>query len=219
MWVFIFMSKMNMGTLPGTQNTFSVLLDSVCAVKALITNCDKSQIATVVTVQNTTSQIDVNSALWYTTKYRKHVHIDFGPFQWVFLGTSIMDIITDIHANIYSSEITTKWAEMQLFIFMSKMNMGVLLSTQNTFSVLLDSICHVNALITNCVKSQIATLVSQFVTVAICDGSKYNFSDWCQFARRYTPKCRKDVHINIGPYQEGFLLERVRSWCEYVFWT
>ena len=24
-------------------------------------------------------------------------------------------------------------------------------------------------------------------------------------ARRYTPKCRKDVHINIGPYQEGFL--------------
>ena len=24
-------------------------------------------------------------------------------------------------------------------------------------------------------------------------------------AIRYTPKCRKDVHINIGPYQEGFL--------------
>ena len=23
-------------------------------------------------------------------------------------------------------------------------------------------------------------------------------------ARRYTPKCRKDVHINIGPYQECF---------------
>ena len=52
--------------LPSTQNTFSVLLESISHVKALITNCDKSQIATAaipelsqfVTVQNTTSQID-----------------------------------------------------------------------------------------------------------------------------------------------------------------
>ena len=33
---------MNLGTLPSTQNTFSVLLDSVCVITALITNCDKS---------------------------------------------------------------------------------------------------------------------------------------------------------------------------------
>ena len=66
----------------------------------------------------------------------------------------------------------------------SKVNMGALPTTQNTFSVLLDSVCHVTALITNCDKSQIATVeipdLSQFVIVTICDGSKYNFSDWCQ---------------------------------------
>ena len=83
--------------------------------------------------------------------------------------------------------------------------MGTLPSTQNTFSVLLDSVCAVTALITNCDKSQIATVVSQFVTVAICDGSKHNFSDGFHSNRGYTPKCRKHVHIKIGPFQEGFL--------------
>ena len=51
-------------------------------------------------------------------------------------------------------------------------------------SMLLDRICHVRVLVTNCDKSQIATVeipaLSQFVTVTICDGSKYNFSDLCQ---------------------------------------
>ena len=86
-----------------------------------------------------------------------------------------------------------------------KRNMGTLPSTQNTFSVLLDSVCAVTALITNCDKSQIATVVSQFLTVAICDSSKHNFSDWFHSNRGYTPNCRKHVHINIGPFQEGFL--------------
>ena len=46
MILFIFMSKVNLGTLPSTQDTFSVLLDSVCAVRAMIyklrqiTKCD-----------------------------------------------------------------------------------------------------------------------------------------------------------------------------------
>ena len=44
-------------------------------------------------------------------------------------------------------------------------------------------VCAVTALITNCEKSQNATAripyLSQFVTVAICDGSKCNFSDSC----------------------------------------
>ena len=91
--------------------------------------------------------------------------------------------LTSIHTNRYNSEITTKWAKMKLFIFMSKVNMGTLLSSQNTFSVLLDSICAVTAMITKCDKSQNATAripeLSQFVTVAFCDGSKCNFSDSC----------------------------------------
>ena len=62
-----------------------------------------------------------------------------------------------IHTNRYNSEITPNWANMKLFIFMSKVNMGTLPSTQNTFSVLLDSICAVTAMITKCTKSQNAT--------------------------------------------------------------
>ena len=89
------------------------------------------------------------------------------------------------------------------------MNLGTLPCTQNTFSMLFDSVCAVTALITNCDKSQIATAgipeLSQFVTVAICDGSKHNFSDRFQSNRGYTPKCIKHVHIKIGPFQEGFL--------------
>ena len=86
-----------------------------------------------------------------------------------------------IHTNRCNSEITPKWAKMKLFIFMSKVNLGTLPSTQNMFSVLLDSICAVTAMITKCDKSQNATAripeLSQFVTVAFCDGSKCNFSD------------------------------------------
>ena len=88
-----------------------------------------------------------------------------------------------IHTIIYNSEITPKWAKMKLFIFMSKVNLGSLPSTQNTFSVLLDSFCAVTAMITKCDKSQNATAripeLSQFVTVAFCDGSKCNFSYSC----------------------------------------
>ena len=49
MQLFIFMSKVNLGTLPSTQNTFSVLLESICHIKALrqITNCDNSGIPAV----------------------------------------------------------------------------------------------------------------------------------------------------------------------------
>ena len=117
-------------------------------------------------------------------KCRKNVHINIGPYQVGFLCTSIMAFISDIHKNRCTSEITTESANMKLFIFMSKVNMGTLPSTPNTFSMLLDSVCAVMALITNCDRSQIATIVSQFVTVAICDGSKCNFSDWCQLYQK-----------------------------------
>ena len=323
MKLFIFISKVNLGTLPSTQNTFSVLLDSVCAVTAMITKCDKSQNATAripelsqfVTVafcdgSKPNFSDRFHSSRAYTPKCRKHVHINIGPFQEGFLGASIMSFITNIHThkhiyqwnntkmgknlifhihvksepgyspkypkhvfnviglslcrhghdhkmrqitkcdgtdsrivamcdcrvlwrfkmqllrfmsvvqegillsagsmytstsdtvnkvsfvnglwalkliylhtNIYTSEITRKWAKMKLFIFMSKVNLGTLPSTQNTFSVLLDSVCAVTAMITKCDKSQNATAripdLSQFVTVAFCDGSKCNFSDSC----------------------------------------
>ena len=54
---------------------------------------------------------------------------------------------------------------------------------EHVFRVIGLSLCR-HGLDHNCDKSQIATAeipeLSQFVTVAICDGSKYNFSDWCQ---------------------------------------
>ena len=57
-------------------------------------------------------------------------------------------VISSGKTDWYSSEITPNWAEMQLFIFMSKVNMGTIPSTQNTFSVSLDSVCAVTSLIT-----------------------------------------------------------------------
>ena len=197
MKLFIFMSKVNLGTLPSTQNTFSVLLDPICAVTAMITKCKKSQNATARIPElsqfvivafcdgskhNFSDRFHSNRG--YTPQCRKHVHINIGPFQEGFLGTSIISCITDIHRqNRYNSEITPKWAKMKLFIFMSKVIPGFLPSTQNTFSVLLDSVIAVTAMITKCDKSQNATAripeMSQFVTVAFCDGSKCNFSDSC----------------------------------------
>ena len=155
-----------MGTLPSTQNTFSVLLDSVCAVTAMITKCDKSQNATAripelsqfVTVafcdgskHNFSDRFHSNRGC--TPKCKKHVHIKIGPFQQGFLGTSIMSFITDkhTHKHIYQWNNTTMGKNTTvLFIFMSKVNLGSLPSTQNTFSVFLDSFCAVTAMITKC---------------------------------------------------------------------
>ena len=205
----------------GKKTTFHI---NVKSEPALITNCDKSQIATVVSQFVTVAICDdskhnfsdrFHSNWGYTPQCRKHVHINIGPHQEGFLGTSIRSFITDklTHKHIYHifQWNNTKMGEIQLFIFMSKVNLGTLPSTQNTFLVLLDSVCAVTALITNCDKSQIATVVSQFVTVAICDGSKHNFSDRFHSNRGYTPQCRKHVHINIAPFQEGFLGTSIMS--------
>ena len=192
------MSQVNLGTLPSTQNTFSMLLDSVCAVMAMITKCDKSQNATAripelsqfVTVAfcdgskcNFSDRFHSNRG--YTSKCRIMFTSKLDPFKkfsWVHRLWALQLIYT--HTNIYTSEITPKWAKMQFFIFMSKVNMGTLPSTQNLFSVLLNSVCVVKAMITKREKSQNATAripeLSQFVTVAFCDGSKCNFSDSCQ---------------------------------------
>ena len=156
-----------------------------------ITNCDGrySWIVAICDCRNLwrfkTQLLRFHSNWGCTPKCRKHVHIKIGPFQEGFLGTSIMSFITDKHTHkyIYQWKITPKWAKIQLFIFMSKLNLGTLPSTQNTFSVLLDAVCAVTAMITKCDKSQNATAripeLSQFVTVAFCDGSKFNFWDSC----------------------------------------
>ena len=47
-----------------------------------------------------------------------------------------MDIVTDIHKNMYTSEITPKWAKMQIFIFMLKVNLGSPKYTEHVFSVI-----------------------------------------------------------------------------------
>ena len=220
---------MNLGTLPSTQKTFSVLLDLGCAATALITNCVKSQIATTgipelsqfVTVAICDgSKHDLSDSFHsnrgYTPRWRKHVHIKIWPFQEGFLGTSIMGFITDIHTHkqIYQWN-NTKMGKNTTFFVHVKMKLGSLPSTQNTFSVLLDSVCAVTALITNCDKSQIVTAgipeLSQFVTVAVCDGSKHNLSDRFHSIRGYTPKYRKHVHINIGSLQEGFMGTSIMS--------
>ena len=197
MILFIFMSKVNLGTLPSTQNTFSVLLDSVCAVTALITKCDKSQNATAripelsqfVTVafcdgskHNCLDRFHSNRGC--TPKCRKHVHIKIGPFQQGFQGTSIMSFITDkhTHKHIYQWN-NAKMDKNETFHIDVKSEPGFSPKYPNTFSVLLDSVCAVRAMITKCDKSQNATAripeVSHFVTVAFCDGSKWNFSDSC----------------------------------------
>ena len=93
------------------------------------------------------------------------------------------------HYNWYTYGKMYQWTNTRMdknvsFNIHVKSEPGYSPCTQNTFSVLLDSVCAATALITNCDKSQIATVVSQFVTVAICDGSKYNFSDWCQLCQK-----------------------------------
>ena len=121
----------------------------------------------------------------YSPKCRKHVHIKIGPFQDSFLGTSIISFIIDMHTHqqIYQWN-NTKMGRNATFHIHVKSKHGYSPKyPEHVFNVI-ESICHVNALITNCDKSQIAMMVSQFVTVAICDGSKYNFSDWCQLCQK-----------------------------------
>ena len=147
-------------------------------------NCRNMWLSHFVTVQNATSQIHVCSARGillsagnlYTWTSDTIKEVSFVHQLWALL-------LIYMHPIIYNSEIIPKWAKMKLFIFMSKANMGTLPNTQNTFSVLLDSVWAVTAMITKCDKSQNATAripeLAQFVTVAFCDGSKCNFSDSC----------------------------------------
>ena len=85
------------------------------------------------------SQIHVRNAKGYTLQCRRHVQIDVVTINKVSFVNWIWTLqLIYIHTNIYTSETTPKWAKMPFFIFMSKVNLGTLLSTQNTFSVLLD---------------------------------------------------------------------------------
>ena len=187
-----------MGTLPSTQNTFSVLLDSVCAVTAMITKYDKSQNATAripicrilwlshfVPVQNATSQIHVRSARGYTPPCRKHVHIDVRYYQKGFLSKSIMGFITYIHTHEQMSQWNnTKMGKNSTFHIYVKSEHGYSPKyPEHVFSAIWLSLCrhghdHKMRQITKCDGKD--SDLSHFVTVAICDDSKHNFSDWRQ---------------------------------------
>ena len=83
-----------------------------------------------VTVQNATSQIDIKNDRGDIPKYLKYVHIDIGAFAEGFLGISFLDFITEIHTlQVYASNITPKWGEAQLLIFISEVNRDQLTST------------------------------------------------------------------------------------------
>ena len=147
-------------------------------------NCRNLWMSQFVTVQNTTAQIDfivtegvlLSAEDMFTSKSAPFKNVSWVHRLWALK-------LINIHINKYTSEITPKWPKIQLLIFMSKVNLGTLPSTQNSFSVLLDLVCAVTAMITKCDKSQNATAripeLSQFVTVALCDVSKSNFSDSC----------------------------------------
>ena len=79
------------------------------------------------TVQNTTSQIDINNARADTPKYLKHVHIDIGPFENSFLGIAFIELITEM--QVYTRKITPRWEKTQLLTFISQVNRGTLKST------------------------------------------------------------------------------------------
>ena len=124
--------------------------------------------------------------------------------------------MTDMHTHKHICQWnSTKMGKNTTFHIHVKSEHGYSPKYPEHVSMLLDSVCAVTALITNCDKSQIATAgipeLSQFVTVAICDGSKHNFPDRFHSNRGYTPKCKKHVHIKIGPFQEGFLGTSIMS--------
>ena len=87
-----------------------------------ITNCDGSIAICDGSKHNFSDRFHSNRG--YTPKCRKHVYILIGQFQEGFLFASFKDLITDIHRNRYTIKKTPKWAKMQFFIFMSKVNLG-----------------------------------------------------------------------------------------------
>ena len=171
MQLCIFMSIVNMGTLLITQNTFSVLSKSIFHVTALIkklrqiTNCDGRNCWLVAICDGS----KYNFSDWchlcqrvYSQVQKTCLH-QHRTLSDRFFCTSIMDFITDIHTHRYTSEITPKWAKMQLFILMSKVNMGTLPATQST--------CYWRQYATSRPLSQIATNHKL---------RRQGFSDWCE---------------------------------------
>ena len=114
-----------------------------------------------------------------------------------------------------------KWVKTQLPRTMSKVYKGILPSTQNTFSVWLDSIYQGMALMTN------------YDKITNCDGGVFWFAALCdcrnlwgfktQLLRLmskvlvvYTSKYLKHIHTVTGPFAEGFLST---FFCHYNSYT
>ena len=133
----------------------------------------------LVMAQNSKSENDVRSLQQWYPKYLEHLFNAIRYIPEVHSGTSCL-----VNYIQYIWQLTRKWVNTQPLRFLSKLTLGTLPNTQNTFSILFDWICHGTVLVTNCDKSQIATVgipdLSEFVIVANCDGSKHNFLDRCQ---------------------------------------
>ena len=125
--------------------------------------------------QNPKSANDVRSLQQWYPKYLEHLFDAISYNPEVHSGTSCL-----VNYIQYIWQLTRKWVDTQPLRFLSKLNLGTLLHTQNTFSMLFDWICHGTVLVTNCHKSQIATVViphlSQFVPVANCSHRQQTLS-------------------------------------------
>ena len=115
-----------------------------------ITNCDGRD-----------SQIDLNSARWYTPKLQKrrsHRHRTISrSFPWYI-------VYGHYNTNRYTSEITPEWAKMHLFIFMSNLFLTVQLAIkqlgERTSSDLKEVLCTICMLIVH-IYSQILNQIKR----------------------------------------------------------
>ena len=177
------MSKVYRGILSCTQNTFSMLLNSVYNVTALITNCHKitncdGRVFPIVAISDCRNLGGFKTQLFRLMPKVLGVHN--GLFAEAYLGNSFRSLYSIyIHTCVYTGQIMPKYAKTQLLIFMPKVYRATLSNTQKPFSVWWDLIFHLLALITNCDKiTNSDGWVSWYV--AICDwsslwGLKHNF--------------------------------------------
>ena len=197
----------------------------------MITKCDKSQNATTripelsqfVTVafcdgsKCNFSEI-FHSNLGYTPKCRKHVHINIKKFSRVHRLWALQLIY--IHTNIYTSEITPKWAKMHFLKTCQKWTWVFSQVPRTRF------LCYWTQFEPSRPWSQNVTnhkmrrqgflncrnlWLSHFVTVQNTASQILVRS-----ARGYTPQGRKHVHINVGHYQKSFLYKLIIGFIAYI---
>ena len=125
--------------------------------------------------------------------------------------------------GLYSQWNNTKWSKMQNFHIHGKSEPGHSLKyPEHIFSVIginmpRHSLDHKLRQITNC-DDRIPAL-SKFVTVAICDDSKYSFPDWCQmYPRVYSlvQKTSSHQHRILSRRFPGYINYGLCDWYTYT---